>query len=667
MNKKAIRLIGIICLFIVSAILGLALVGMFAQAAGLVDDAVSANNLYSQYPLMNYQLDFYVDNSWGWLPWNWKDGIGKSVMYGLYCITNFLWIISLYISSATGYVVQQAYKLDFISDMAETIGKNIQIIAGINEHGFQSSGYYVGFLLLLILILGIYITYVGLLKKETSKAVQSLVNFILIFVLTGVFIAGAPTYIKKINEFSSDISTATLDLSAKIIIPDSDVKGQDSVDLIRDCLFSIQVKQPWMLLQFGDSDESKIGKKRVEKLLAADPKKNNGEDREEIVKNEIEKNNNSNLTITEVVDRLGMVAFLFLFNTGISVFIFCMSGIMIFSQVLFIIYAMLLPVSFVLSLVPSYNGNVKKAIEKIFNVIMMRAGITLIVTVTFSISTMFYNVTAGYPFFMIAFLQVVLFAGVFYYWQNLISMFGLNASDTQQLSNRITRRPYMFMRRHTRRIERKMGRSIERSLESGGNRRRRSAPSNNSQQNRNNQSGNERNVSNVNIQGQNRNPVKHENNISGSDKIRNSSYSHGEKENTSEHSSESRPNVKTTGERIGNKIGAVIDTKNRVRDNVKQLKENVKDAPVHSAHKVYEQKEKVRENISGFKRGIEEEKTNRQTERNNRQKTYEKNVADKRKDLQQERVRKNIKKNGIVTKNSNGTKNGKEKGRDERR
>lgn len=667
MNKKAIRLIGIICLFIVSAILGLALVGMFAQAAGLVDDTVSANNLYSQYPLMNYQLDFYVDNSWGWLPWNWKDGIGKSVMYGLYCITNFLWIISLYISSATGYVVQQAYKLDFISDMAETIGKNIQIIAGINEHGFQSSGYYVGFLLLLILILGIYITYVGLLKKETSKAVQSLVNFILIFVLTGVFIAGAPTYIKKINEFSSDISTATLDLSAKIIIPDSDVKGQDSVDLIRDCLFSIQVKQPWMLLQFGDSDESKIGKKRVEKLLAADPKKNNGEDREEIVKNEIEKNNNSNLTITEVVDRLGMVAFLFLFNTGISVFIFCMSGIMIFSQVLFIIYAMLLPVSFVLSLVPSYNGNVKKAIEKIFNVIMMRAGITLIVTVTFSISTMFYNVTAGYPFFMIAFLQVVLFAGVFYYWQNLISMFGLNASDTQQLSNRITRRPYMFMRRHTRRIERKMGRSIEKSLESGGNRRRRSAPSNNSQQNRNNQSGNERNVSNVNIQGQNRKPVKHENNISGSDKIRNSSYSHGEKENTSEHSSESRPNVKTTGERIGNKIGAVMDTKNRVRDNVKQLKENVKDAPVHSAHKVCEQKERVRENISGFKRGIEEEKTNRQTERNNRQKTYEKNVADKRKDLQQERVRKNIKKNGIVTKNSNGTKNGKEKGRDERR
>lgn len=667
MNRKAIRLIGIICLSVAGAILGLMLVGMFAQAAGLVDDTVSANNLYSQYPLMNYQLDFYVDNSWGWLPWNWKDGIGKSVMYGLYCITNFLWIISLYISSATGYVVQQAYKLDFINDMAETIGKNIQTIAGINEHGLQGSGYYVGFLLFLILILGIYVTYVGLLKRETSKAVQSLVNFILIFVLTGVFIAGAPTYIKKINEFSSDLSTATLDLSAKIIIPDSDVKGQDSVDLIRDCLFSIQIKQPWILLQFGDSDASKIDKKRVEKLLAADPKKNNGEDREKIVKNEIEKNNNSNLTITEVVDRLGMVAFLFLFNAGISIFIFCMSGIMIFSQVLFIIYAMLLPVSFVLSLIPSYNGNVKKAIEKIFNVIMMRAGITLIVTVTFSISTMFYNMTAGYPFFMIAFLQVVLFAGVFYYWNNLINMFGLNASDTQQISNRITRRPYMFMRRHARRIERKMGRSIEKKLVSGNNHHRRSSPSNNNQQSRNIQSGNERNVSNVNIQGQNRKPVEHENKVSASGKVQNNSYSHGEKENTSEHSSESRPNVKTTGERIGNKIGAVIDTKNRVRDNVKQLKDNVKDTPVHSAHKVYEQKEKIRDNISGFKRGIEEEKTNRQTERNNRQKSYEKNVADKRKDLQQERVRKNIKKNGKVTNNSNGTKNGKEKGRDERR
>ena len=45
-------------------------------AEGLVDETINSNNIYSMYPLRNYQLDFYVDNSWGWLPWNWTNGIG---------------------------------------------------------------------------------------------------------------------------------------------------------------------------------------------------------------------------------------------------------------------------------------------------------------------------------------------------------------------------------------------------------------------------------------------------------------------------------------------------------------------------------------------------------------------------------------------------------------
>ena len=111
-------------LFVVAlSLILLSLLGTVAHATGLVDDTINRENLYSKYPLSNYQLDFYVDNSWSWLPWNWLDGIGKSVQYGLYCITNFVWTISLYLSNATGYVVQEAYKLDFINDMADSIGK----------------------------------------------------------------------------------------------------------------------------------------------------------------------------------------------------------------------------------------------------------------------------------------------------------------------------------------------------------------------------------------------------------------------------------------------------------------------------------------------------------------------------------------------------------------
>ncbi len=456
-KRKIVRYLLITLSVILGVLVFLSITGTVAHAAGLVDNTVSDANEYSKYPLENYQLDFYVDSSWDWLPWNWLDGIGKSIQYGLYAITNFVWTVSLYISNATGYVVQEAYKLDFISDTANSIGKNIQTLAGVTSSGFSSEGFYVGFLLILILVMGIYVAYTGLIKRETTKAVHVLINFLVVFILSASFIAYAPNYISKINDFSADISSSALSLGTKIVLPDSSSKGKDSVDLIRDSLFSIQVKQPWLLLQYGESDIETLGSDRVESLLSASP---DTDDREDIVIEEIENKDNDNLSVTKTMTRLGMEVFLFIFNIGISIFVFLLTGMMIFSQVLFIIYAMFLPISFILSMIPTYEGMAKKALTKLFNTIMMRAGITLIITTAFSISTMFYSISSGYPFFMIAFLQIVTFAGIYFKLGDLMAMFSLQSSDTQQVSRRIMRRPYMFLNRRARRLERKIGRTV---------------------------------------------------------------------------------------------------------------------------------------------------------------------------------------------------------------
>ena len=456
-KRNILRYLGIALLVVIGSLAFLSVTGTVAHAAGLVDDTVDAANEYSKYPLENYQLDFYVDSSWDWLPWNWLDGIGKSIQYGLYAITNFVWTVSMYISNATGYVVQEAYKLDFISDTADAIGKNIQTLAGVTENGFSTQGFYVGFLLILILVVGIYVAYVGLLKRETTKAVHAVLNFLAVFLLSASFIAYAPNYIAKINDFSSDISSAALTLGTKITLPDSSSQGKDSVDLIRDSLFSIQVKQPWLLLQYDTTDMDSLGADRVESLLSASP---DTDERENIVIEEIEDRDNANMSITKTMSRLGTVVFLFIFNIGISVFVFLLTGMMIFSQVLFIIYAMFLPVSFILSMIPTYEGMGKRAVTKLFNTIMLRAGITLIITAAFSVSTMFYSISAGYPFFMIAFLQIVTFAGIYFKMGDLMSMFSLQSNDTQQVSRRIMRRPYLFLNRGARRLERRIGRTL---------------------------------------------------------------------------------------------------------------------------------------------------------------------------------------------------------------
>ena len=588
-KKKIFHFLKMALFVVALSLILLSLLGTVAHATGLVDDTINAENLYSKYPLSNYQLDFFVDNSWSWLPWNWLDGIGKSVQYGLYCITNFVWTISLYLSNATGYVVQEAYKLDFINDMADSIGKSIQTLAGVTENGFSSTGFYVGFLLLIILVVGMYVAYTGLIKRETSKALHAVINFVVVFVLSASFIAYAPDYIKKINEFSSDISTASLDLGTKIMLPNSDSEGKDSVDLIRDSLFSIQVEQPWLLLQFGNSNAEEIGTDRVEALVSASPEDEDGKTREEVVKTEIEDNDNNNLTIPQVVNRLGMVFFLLFFNLGITIFVFLLTGMMLFSQILFIIFAMFLPISFLLSMIPSYESMAKQAIVRVFNTIMTRAGITLIVTVAFSISSMFYNISTDYPFFMVAFLQIVCFAGIYMKLGDLISMFSLNAGDSQSMGRRIFRRPYLFMRHRARRMEHRIARAVSAGGISGG--------------------------------------------VAGAVAGSAVAGKRAERKNTA--SKENRGNTTSSmGQRAGSKVGAVLDTKNKVKDKANAVKENIKDMPTQTAYAVYSAKEKAKSSVSDFKRGMVQEQQSRQTGRLEKQEQHRQNIADKRMELQ---------------------------------
>ena len=588
-KKKIFHFLKMVLFVVALSLILLSLLGTVAHATGLVDDTINAENLYSKYSLSNYQLDFYVDNSWSWLPWNWLDGIGKSVQYGLYCITNFVWTISLYLSNATGYVVQEAYKLDFINDMADSIGKSIQTLAGVTQNGFSSSGFYVGFLLLIILVVGLYVAYTGLIKRETSKALHAVINFVVVFVLSASFIAYAPDYIKKINEFSSDISTASLDLGTKIMLPNSDSEGKDSVDLIRDSLFSIQVQQPWLLLQFGNSNAEEIGTDRVEALVSTSPEDEDGKTREEVVKTEIEDNDNNNLTIPQVVNRLGMVFFLLFFNLGITIFVFLLTGMMLFSQILFIIFAMFLPISFLLSVIPSYESMAKQAIVRVFNTIMTRAGITLIVTVAFSISSMFYNISTDYPFFMVAFLQIVCFAGIYMKLGDLMSMFSLNAGDSQSMGRRIFRRPYLFMRHRARRMEHRIARAVSAGGISGG--------------------------------------------VAGA--VAGSAVANKRAERKNTASKENRGNTTSSmGQRAGSKVGAVLDTKNKVKDKANAVKENIKDMPTQTAYAVYSAKEKAKSSVSDFKRGMVQEQQSRQTGRLEKQEQHRQNIADKRMELQ---------------------------------
>ena len=544
-NTQKVKRIAITAfIVVVMAFLFLNLFTVQAHAAGLLDETIDTAHEFSKYPIDNYQLDFYVDSSWDWLPWNWLDGIGKTAQYAIYLFTNFLWTLNLYISNAVGYLIQQAYDLDFISSAASEIGKNIQLIAGVSASGLDSTGLFPGMMAIVTLLVGVYCTYAGLIKRETTKAFHAALNFVVVFVVSVGLIAYAPSAISGVNEFSSDISNGIVDVSAKILAPDA--AGENTgVSAIRDCLFGIQVKQPWLIMQFGDSDVENIGEERVNSLLGTSPDENRGKDREEVVKTELEDYDNGNLTVTEVTSRFGLSVFFLIFNLIVSAFAIMLTGSMLLSQILFIISAMFLPVSLLISMIPAFSGTSRRAVISLFNTIMLRVGTTLLTTFVLVLSSLAYTIANGKPFVVVVLLQVIVFAGVYMERDKLLGMIGLRDEDTGRVGRAMTNRP-----------RRTISRAVRKALPfaAGGGVGKRSAQ-------------------------------------------RRAVQSTQRTASTSASRETVQPEKKNFGQRVGETVGKIADTPSRVRDKAVETVQKVKDAPTNVEYAVHSNIESARQSV----------------------------------------------------------------------
>lgn len=598
-----------------------------SAASGLVDETIDAGNLYSQYRWDNYQIDFYVDTSWDWLPWNWMDRIDNKISSVFYGISDGIWLISVLLSSGTGYIVQQTYSLDFIGDMADDIGKNIQILAGMNTGSkkFNADGFYTWLLLFIVLIVGGYMAYAGLIKRKTTEAVSAAVNMLVIFLLTAAFIAYAPQYIKNINDFSADLSNGVLELGAKLVMPGNDEMGVKATDKIRNNLFAIQVYKPWLLLQFGTTDETAIESERIaagvdgdriKSILSVSPVTNFGEDRQTAVKTDIETYKNVNMTVTNVAGRFGTVILIGFLNLIISIFVVIMCGLVIFTQLLFIIFALYLPLNFILSMLPTYNGLLKKAVLKLFNTILMRAGLTLLITIAFSLSAMIYSMSGDYPFLMVAFLQIVVFVGTYLKMDEILSMVALGDGGSNKRGRFLkSMGRYMVMRKLFGRRYSSGGRRAAVSRNAGaGNGTGGGTGGNTGDDSKDTTApsgGNDSQKAPSHTNNSNNKPVREparaNENVNGAE---NKGSSENERTTVSDGSK-----TQSAGTKAGKRVGMVMDSGKRLKERFGMVKDNVKNTPTEIRYQAGLHRKALDQNVKDFKEGIAGERSRREADR----------------------------------------------------
>jgi hypothetical protein len=272
--------------------------------------------------------------------------------------------------------------------------------------------------------------------------------------------------------------------------------------------------------------------------------------------------------------------------------------------VLFIIFAMFLPISFLLSMIPSFDGMGRKAIMKLFNVIMTRAGLTLIITVAFSISTMLYSIADSSPFFMIMFLQIVTFAGIYFKLGDIMNMFSLQSNDSQSMGRQMFRKPRMFLNRQSRRLQRNVSRAIGKGSHSG---KEKDAPA-------------PTKTTKANHERQNANGNESKTNCSTNTK--------------------QNPENRSTGTRAGEKMGDLMETKNRMVDKAGDMKDNIKNAPTNAKYAVHKGKRDLVRNVSEFSQSVADTRNQQQQERATKRNEKKATVAQRRQEMDKAKAEK---------------------------
>ena len=176
-------------------------------------------------------------------------------------------------------------------------------------------------------------------------------------------------------------------------------------------------------------------------------------------------------------------------------------------------------------------------------------------------------------------------------------MFSLNANDSQQIGRRIFRRPMVFMRHRARRMEHKIARAVGAGSVAGA--------------------------------------------------VAGASVARAGKPATNQPPKKRENTSASMGSRVGSAVGAVMDTKNKVRDSASSLKENVKDLPTQAGYAVHSAKQKAKDNVSDFKRGVVEERENRQEQRTQKRNLHRENISQKKQELQE--AKQDVHANGSAT------------------
>ncbi|MEW9576808.1 CPBP family intramembrane glutamate endopeptidase [Bacillus toyonensis] len=345
-----------------------------------------------------------------------EDSIGQDIQRMIYTtcqwFVNLAFKLNIMLTQLTMFLVDQALNLDIVSGVADKLAASMQNISGIGEDeegnvNFLSGGLFPSIISLMCVLSACYAAYVFFIKRQPAAGLNELVKTVLVIAFILVFIGNAGTVLKTANTISSEVSTTILAKATGTVAGDPGRSQKQAISSVKKQIWSILVERPYLFMQYGEDSKEKIGAGRVDELLKTAPGKN----RNNIVKEEVEKKGNQMMKLDSVGDRIIFTLIYYIVNTfiGIPILAFCL--LIVAFQLWFLVMSLIAPIVLAVALLPGHRKVIESWVTQWIRPLALKVLMSIMLVIIFTVSELLYVLPeaglAGYVSTMV--FQIIVF------------------------------------------------------------------------------------------------------------------------------------------------------------------------------------------------------------------------------------------------------------------
>lgn len=246
-------------------------------------------------------------------------------------------------------------------------------------------------ILIVIAIVQIFVYYVA--ESNGMKAGRTMFKLLMILIVAFVWVSSSGYYLKLLNHWSDQAQGYIMSAGTVFTDDVGDIEEGEEVEgsaaLLRNNFFQMTVRRPYLIMNYGTTDENKIekdakeGENRIDDILALKTDEDGNEDRADLAEDEVEEHDNDYMDQSSVWSKfaLSILSIGFTLFLGAPLFMLVFFNVLV--QFIVLMIAFILPITFIVSILPSFANSGWHSLGRLLSTFIMKMFISILILFVF--------------------------------------------------------------------------------------------------------------------------------------------------------------------------------------------------------------------------------------------------------------------------------------------